>query len=424
MASSSSDPGPKTESGSGGGSGGGGVEASEAVIASDQLMVYRGVKKSKKERGCTAKERISKMPPCAAGKRSSIYRGVTRHRWTGRYEAHLWDKSTWNHNQNKKGKQVYLGAYDDEEAAARAYDLAALKYWGPGTLINFPVTDYTRDLEEMQIVSREEYLASLRRKSSGFSRGISKFRGLSSRWEPSLGRMGGSEYFNSTHYGVDPATESEILGALCIERKIDLTSYIKWWGPNRSRQAETSMKFSEETKHGCVGDFGVELKTLEWGIQPTEPYQMPRLGISRVSKKHKGTRVSAMSILSRSAAYKNLQEKASQKEENNADNDENENKNIIHKMDYGKAIEKSTSHDERLSSVLGMSGGMSLQTDVFPLAPFLSAPLLTNYNAVDPLVDPILWTSLAPVLPSGISRTTEITKTETSPTFTLFQPEE
>lgn len=30
--------------------------------------------------GCvtTAKERISRMPPCAAGKRSSIYRGVTR----------------------------------------------------------------------------------------------------------------------------------------------------------------------------------------------------------------------------------------------------------------------------------------------------------------------------------------------------------
>lgn len=45
-----------------------------------QLMVkYRGIKKSKKDRGCTAKERISKMPPCAAGKRSSIYRGVTRY---------------------------------------------------------------------------------------------------------------------------------------------------------------------------------------------------------------------------------------------------------------------------------------------------------------------------------------------------------
>jgi len=32
-----------------------------------------------------------------------------------------------------------LGGYDMEEKAARAYDLAALKYWGPSTHINFPV---------------------------------------------------------------------------------------------------------------------------------------------------------------------------------------------------------------------------------------------------------------------------------------------
>jgi hypothetical protein len=35
------------------------------------------------------------------------------------------------------------GAYDDEEAAARAYDLAALKYWGPDTILNFPVGKFT-----------------------------------------------------------------------------------------------------------------------------------------------------------------------------------------------------------------------------------------------------------------------------------------
>ncbi|XP_022979558.1 ethylene-responsive transcription factor WRI1-like [Cucurbita maxima] len=132
-------------------------------------------------------------------RRSSIYRGVTRHRWTGRFEAHLWDKSSWNNIQNKKGRQVYLGAYDNEEAAARTYDLAALKYWGPGTTLNFPVESYTNQVEEMRKVSKEEYLASLRRQSSGFSRGVSKYRGVArhhhnGRWEARIGRVFGSKY--------------------------------------------------------------------------------------------------------------------------------------------------------------------------------------------------------------------------------------
>ncbi|KAA8522827.1 hypothetical protein F0562_009250 [Nyssa sinensis] len=76
------------------------------------------------------------VPRDSPPQRSSIYRGVTRHRWTGRYEAHLWDKNCWNESQNKKGRQ---GAYDDEETAAHAYDLAALKYWGQETILNFPV---------------------------------------------------------------------------------------------------------------------------------------------------------------------------------------------------------------------------------------------------------------------------------------------
>ncbi|XP_057982082.1 AP2-like ethylene-responsive transcription factor At2g41710 [Malania oleifera] len=427
MASSSSEPNLKAEgggassSGCAAGAGGGGGETSEAGAGNDQLLLYRGLKKAKKERGCTAKERISKMPPCAAGKRSSKYRGVTRHRWTGRYEAHLWDKSTWNQNQNKKGKQ---GAYDDEEAAARAYDLAALKYWGPGTLINFPVTDYARDLEEMQNMSREEYLASLRRKSSGFSRGISKYRGLSSRWEPSLGRIGGTEYFNSIHYGDDAVTESEYIGGFCIDRKIDLTNYFKWWGTNKSRQADSVMKSSEETKHGCSEDVGSELKSLEWTVQPTEPYQMPRLGTSHEGNRHKRSTASALSILSHSAAYKSLQERASKTQEKNTDNDENENKNNVSKIDYGKAVEKSTSHDcgsDRLGVALGMGGGLPIQRNMLPLAPFLSAPLLTNYNTVDPLTDPILWSSLVPVLPTGLGRTAEVTKTETSSTYPFFR---
>ncbi|XP_048608615.1 AP2-like ethylene-responsive transcription factor At2g41710 isoform X2 [Brassica napus] len=432
MASMSSpDQGPKTEAGGGGG------ESSENVSASDQMLLYRSFKKAKKERGCTAKERISKMPPCTAGKRSSIYRGVTRHRWTGRYEAHLWDKSTWNQNQNKKGKQVYLGAYDDEEAAARAYDLAALKYWGPGTLINFPVTDYSRDLEEMQSLSREEYLATLRRytfgrKSSGFSRGIAKYRGLQSRWEASASRMPGPEYFGNLHYGDERGAEGDFLGSFCLERKIDLTGYVKWWGVNKPRQPESSSKASEDAK---VEDAGTELKTLEHASQATEPYKAPNFGVHHGTQR-KGKQItspsstsSALSILSASPAYKSLEEKVMKIQESSStrENDENANRNINStEKSHGKEIEKPpvVSHGVSLGSGGGVApaaAALSLQKSMYPLASLLTAPLLSNYNTLDPLGEPILWT---PFLPPGSSHTLEVTKTETSCSTYSYLPQE
>uniref|UniRef100_A0A7N0UM86 AP2/ERF domain-containing protein n=1 Tax=Kalanchoe fedtschenkoi TaxID=63787 RepID=A0A7N0UM86_KALFE len=132
------------------------------------------------------------------GQRTSQYRGVTRHRWTGRYEAHLWDNSCKKEGQTRKGRQVYLGGYDMEEKAARAYDLAALKYWGPSTHINFSVENYQDELEEMKNMSRQEYVAHLRRKSSGFSRGASIYRGVTrhhqhGRWQARIGRVAGNK---------------------------------------------------------------------------------------------------------------------------------------------------------------------------------------------------------------------------------------
>ncbi|KAG4976464.1 AP2-like ethylene-responsive transcription factor AIL5 [Glycine soja] len=129
------------------------------------------------------------------GQRTSIYRGVTRHRWTGRYEAHLWDNSCRREGQSRKGRQ---GGYDKEDKAARAYDLAALKYWGPTTTTNFPISNYEKELEEMKNMTRQEFVASLRRKSSGFSRGASIYRGVTrhhqhGRWQARIGRVAGNK---------------------------------------------------------------------------------------------------------------------------------------------------------------------------------------------------------------------------------------
>lgn len=132
------------------------------------------------------------------GQRTSQYRGVTRHRWTGRYEAHLWDNSCKKDGQTRKGRQVYLGGYDNEDKAARAYDLAALKYWGPSTHTNFPLETYREDVEVMKSMTRQEFVAHLRRRSSGFSRGASIYRGVTrhhqhGRWQARIGRVAGNK---------------------------------------------------------------------------------------------------------------------------------------------------------------------------------------------------------------------------------------
>ncbi|XP_044472388.1 AP2-like ethylene-responsive transcription factor At1g16060 isoform X2 [Mangifera indica] len=201
---------------------------------SNHLTANNGVTKVKRTRRSVPRD----SPP----QRSSIYRGVTRHRWTGRYEAHLWDKNCWNESQNKKGRQVYLGAYDDEAAAAHAYDLAALKYWGQDTILNFPLSTYQKELKAMEGQSREEYIGSLRRKSSGFSRGVSKYRGVArhhhnGRWEARIGRVFGNKYLYLGTYATqeEAATAYDMAAieyrGLNAVTNFDLSRYIKWLKP-------------------------------------------------------------------------------------------------------------------------------------------------------------------------------------------------
>nr|AIC76508.1 APETALA2-1 [Brassica juncea] len=120
--------------------------------------------------------------------RSSQYRGVTFYRRTGRWESHIWDC----------GKQVYLGGFDTAHAAARAYDRAAIKFRGVEADINFNIEDYDNDMKQMTNLTKEEFVHVLRRQSTGFPRGSSKYRGVTlhkcGRWEARMGQFLGKKY--------------------------------------------------------------------------------------------------------------------------------------------------------------------------------------------------------------------------------------
>ncbi|CAK7326979.1 unnamed protein product [Dovyalis caffra] len=263
-------------------------------------------------------------------KRSSRFRGVSRHRWTGRYEAHLWDKGTWNPTQRKKGKQ---GAYDEEESAARAYDLAALKYWGASTFTNFPESDYEKEIEIMKTVTKEEYLASLRRRSSGFSRGVSKYRGVArhhhnGRWEARIGRVFGNKYlYLGTYSTQEEAAHAYDIAAIEYRginavTNFDLRTYIRWLKPEDTLPAlQESKPTSDHLPMTTFSNHFPSEKPTQLSLLQTGPSLMGNLNTSKhevdsfhretlpVNPLTKSSSSTALSLLLKSSIFKELVEK-------------------------------------------------------------------------------------------------------------------
>ena len=93
--------------------------------------------------------------------------------------------------------------------------------------------------------------------------------------------------------------DGKFAGSFALERKIDLTNYIRWWLPKKTRQSDTSK--AEE-----IAD---EVRAIESSMQQTEPYKLPSLGLCSASKPSSAG-LSACSILSQSDAFKSFMERS------------------------------------------------------------------------------------------------------------------
>ena len=136
-----------------------------------------------------AHQKDPKVPPRS---KISKFHGVSFNSVTNLWKVFLWDPTKTPREPRKNpGGQWYLGTYDSEEKAAQIHDKAIIKlgrHKGPeGTRtcpLNFPLSTYASDIEEMErgSESTEEYFRRLRASYAvGYPQGQVALRGVSSK---------------------------------------------------------------------------------------------------------------------------------------------------------------------------------------------------------------------------------------------------
>lgn len=102
------------------------MERDSLFVGRESVMGYRGLKK---------------------------FRGVTKHKRTQRYEAHIWESK----------KQIYLGGFESELLAARSHDIMALKCKGPlCDALNFDRHDYNGVVPLLDRFDKDDIISCLR----------------------------------------------------------------------------------------------------------------------------------------------------------------------------------------------------------------------------------------------------------------------
>ena len=151
-------------------------------------------------KGITAVAPVRREPlPQKRGRRgpknpSSIYRGVSFCKHLGGWKARVYNKGT--------GHSV--GYYNDEEMAAKAYDMAVIKIRGKDADTNFPAEEYAEEMREMRAseVSVGEFICLLRSEAKRQNKLQNKLRRKAKEDKPKRAKTGFQLFWDHVHDGV------------------------------------------------------------------------------------------------------------------------------------------------------------------------------------------------------------------------------